>query len=151
MKHASCERWCSSSSSSFVGRFLTGENGARAKGDDRHRHSPLGVLREHALGIVFVGIEDEPAAAREVDEEQHVAARERGDERFFGIHRVLVGKRRAHDVRRRGAGHLDAAIEAPLVPAAVLAVGEHLRAARPGHGGDVGSHQRGFRSSVIAP
>ena len=56
----------------FVGR-IAAPGDARVKRHTRHRHLPVGALLEHAFGFVDIGVDDEPGAPREVDEEQHVA------------------------------------------------------------------------------
>ena len=44
---------------------------------------PSARLSEHALGLVDIVVDDEPRAPREIEEEQHVARRQRGDERLL--------------------------------------------------------------------
>ena len=48
---------------------------ARAQGDAGHRNLAVGALLQHAFGLIDIAVDDEPRAAREVDEEQHVAGR----------------------------------------------------------------------------
>ena len=98
--------------------------------EDHHGHRQLAdlVLSHHAGRRVGVAV-DAPAGARgDVQEPQHVAARQRRDEGLFRIDRGGVGVRQRHDMRRRRARHLDAAIEAQPVAAAVAAADEVLGA-----------------------
>src|SRR5205085_5565569 len=102
---------------------------------------PVGALFKPPFGLVDILIENEPRAPREVDEEQHVARRQRGDERFLGVDSGGVIPRRRHDVRAGTRRNDRAAVERPLVRAAVLALGEvPLARALPADDGGVGAH-----------
>ena len=50
----------------------------------RHRNAPIRAFLHHALRRVVVALDGKAADAREIEEEQHVAAGERGDERLLG-------------------------------------------------------------------
>jgi hypothetical protein len=92
------------------------------------------VLGHHAQRVVLVDVDHEARLGGKPQEEQHVAARQRGDERLFRIDRVGAGVRQRHARRRRGGRHLDPAVEAPDVPAVVFVVGERRAVlARPPH------------------
>src|SRR6185369_9740683 len=84
----------------------------------------------------------EPGPPSEVEEEQHVARRERGDERLFGIDSRRVRPWRGNDVRAGARRNHRAAVERPFVRSAVLALGEALAAllAMPADRGGVGAH-----------
>ena len=83
----------------FVRRSPPGD--ARTEGDAGHRHFAVGTLLQNAFGLIDIAVDDEPRAPREVEEEQHVAGGQRGDERFLGIDPGRVGPRRGDDVRAR--------------------------------------------------
>ncbi len=68
----------------FVGR-VAAQVDARMQRDAGHRHLAVGALLEHAFGLIDIAVDHQPRAPREVDEEQHVARRQRGDERFLRI------------------------------------------------------------------
>ena len=54
--------------------LLAAQADARAKRDAGHRDLSVGALLHDAFGLVDIGVDHEPGAARKVDEEQHVAA-----------------------------------------------------------------------------
>ena len=77
--------------------------------------------------------------------------RQRGDERLLGIDARRVRPGRGDDVRARARRNHRAAVERPLVRAAVLALGEVARAvAAPADRGGVGAHAstRASRSAI---
>ena len=121
---------------------IAAEADRRAQGDHGHRHPARGIARHHADGVVAVVVDHEARAGGQVQEPQHVAARQRGDEGLFGVDAGRVRIRQRHDVRRRGAGHDGAAIETPLVPPAVVVVGEAGPLALPMHADGVLGHGR---------
>ena len=115
---------------------------ARAKRDSGHRHLPVGALLEHAFGLIDIG----------VDRRTRRAARNRGRTacgRTTARRRTLppdrprrVVPRRGHDVRARARRNHRAAVERPLMRAAVLALGEvALARAAPADRGGVGAHR----------
>ena len=55
------------------------------------------VLGHDADRLVLIAIDDEALLRRNREERQHVAARQRRDERFLRIDRVLPGHRQRHD------------------------------------------------------
>src|ERR1041385_58659 len=87
----------------------------------------LGHLADRIVGII---VDDEPLFRRDIEERQHVTARERSDECFLGIDRFGNRKRQTHAERRRGGRDRDPSVEAPFMRAAVALVGE-LRVAGP--------------------
>ena len=100
----------------------------RAERDSRHRDLAVGALFQKAVRLIDIFVDDEAGAAGEVDEEQHMAGRQRGDEGLLGIDRGGFGPGRGDDVRARARRHDMAAVERPFVRAAVLALGEALGA-----------------------
>ena len=70
------------------GRLLVArEDDARMQYDFGHRHLAFGILGHCALGAVDIGIDDKAFARREIEERQHVAARQAGGEGLFRIDR----------------------------------------------------------------
>jgi hypothetical protein len=128
----------------LIGR-IAGPGDARAEHDALHRHAARRDPLHRADRDVLVGFDEEVGAAGEIEEEQHVAARQRRDERLLRVDCVLARPGRRHDGGRGGSGHLDSAVEAPGVEAAVAALGEILVALAPpedGGGIFVAGHQR---------
>ncbi len=121
-------------------RRVAAPGDARAERDLGHRHLPVGVLLQHAFRFVDIIIDDQPRAPGEVDEEQHVAGGERGDEGLLRVDPCRVRPGRRNDVRARGGRHHRAAVERPFVRAAVLALGEVAALADPADLGGVGVH-----------
>ena len=115
MKQASCASWCRRST------LLSAAPGTRPRMED---DEVIATGAHHAGGRVGVAVDAKARARGEVEEPEHVAARQRRDERLLRIDRGGIGVRQRHDVGRRRAGHLDAAVEAQPVAAAVAPVDE---------------------------
>src|SRR5690606_282156 len=97
-----------------VGR-LAGECDRGPKLDARDGELAVGVLLQRAARIVGVAVDHQAALGGDGQERQHVAARERGDQRLFGVYAVGIA-----EVVGRGRGRdRDAAVERPCVVAAV--------------------------------
>ena len=129
----------------LVARRPAREGDYRAQGHLRHP-----VLVEHADRVVHIALDHELALAGEVQEPQHVAGGERGDERLLGID---PARRRhgARNVRWRGVAlHRDVVFEAPEVPAAVGLVDEVAPVARPLDAGAVLAHIRNTPKRVLS-
>src|SRR5205085_11643263 len=74
-------------------------------------------------------------------EKEHVAGRQRGDERFLRIDSGRIGPGGRNDVRACARRDDGAAVERPFVRAVVLALGEvALAGASPADGGGVAAH-----------
>src|SRR5205823_14925963 len=113
------------------GQPLARERHARAQRDAHHGGPSGGVPAHDPKGIVAVIVDPPAAGGGQRQEPQHVAARERRDQRLFRIDRCLDRQRHPPHLRRGRRGHLDTAVEAPGVRPAVAIVGERSGAARP--------------------
>src|SRR6476469_9620486 len=94
------------------GPLVTAPHDVRMQDDARHRHQSGGILLEEAFGVVDIVVNAMTVLRSERQEEQHVATRDRGNERFLRIHRCRVGIRQRHRMRRRRSGYLRATVEA---------------------------------------
>src|SRR5689334_12686766 len=82
------------------------------------------LAMKHPFRVIDISVDQKPRAPREIDEEQHVAGRERSDEGLLRVDTAGIVPGRGHDVRTRTRGDGQSAIEFPRVRAAVLAFGE---------------------------
>ena len=150
MKHSSCARWCSSASCWRRRPRGAGKRDPRPQRHAQHREAARGVAAHDPERLVAVVIDAQAGLGREMQEPQHVAAGECGDQCFLGIDRRLDRHRHAHHVRRGGGRHLDAAVETPAVGAAVAVVGEQRRLRAPSESAR-GIRGRPCFSSVLRP
>jgi hypothetical protein len=79
--------------------LVAGEHDARVERDLGDHEPALSVLAHLPGRGIFVRIDAEPGARCEVEEEQHVARRQAGDESLLGIHRRGNGMARHHQGR----------------------------------------------------
>ncbi len=124
MKQRSCAKVVQRFDRGTVWLHVAAERDARPQHD---RLRPVASVRDSAHradGFVFVAVDDETLLGCEREEPQHVAARNRRNERFLGVDAGRIRQRRAHDRRRRRCRNDGAAVEAPFVRARVAVARE---------------------------
>ena len=112
------------------------------EGDGADPELALGVFGKVADGLVLVALDLKAVAGGDVEEGEHVATGDGGDEGFLGIEVGRVGPGRRNDGGGRGGREGEAAVEGPVVFAGVLAFEEVGAGAGPADGGEVLGHAR---------
>jgi hypothetical protein len=134
-----------------IGRQVAAPGDVRAERNAGHRDAAVGAFFQHPFRAVLIAVDDEPGAPREVEQEQHMAARQRGDQSFIGIDPGLVAIGLGHDVRAGLGRHHRAAVESPFMRAAVAPGREHVVGpALPADGGGVCAHINPARMLCVA-
>src|SRR3989475_1348839 len=122
-------------------RHGAAEHDRRAQRDARHRRPAFGVLAEHAHRVIDVAVDDELAGHGEMQEPQHVAGRQRRDERLLGVNAGCARRCRGNILRRRAGEILQAVREPHTVRAVVGGVGELRGRPLPFHDRGVLGHR----------
>ncbi len=109
----------------------------RVQFDTRDGELAVGVLFKLPDCVVLVAVDDKTPVRRQREKRQHMAARQRRDERRLGIDALRIAQIRG----RGGTEHLDAVVEPPHVVEAVILIAEVGAIARPFDAGFVFRHR----------